>query len=235
MCAVARTQTEQASASVLSLAELAATVSALQVQLVGVQSRMREGEVQNESLRETIVNLTHENQLLKRRIYGNKTERTQTSELQLSLGDLFETEKQLQKQLDQAVAQANDQAGDGTPPETQKPKAKPSGTGRRDWLVSDLPRSFFEILDPELEKTAKRIGFEEALHLVHRRGGWSVLVKRAAKYEVIGKDGPTLLGVEAPRTLFPDRKSTRLNSSHSQISYAVFCLKKKKKITLCVV
>src|SRR5205085_3519666 len=30
-------------------------------------------------------------------------------------------------------------------------------------------------------------------------------------------------------TLFSDRKSTRLNSSHSQISYAVFCLKKKKK------
>src|SRR2546430_11640730 len=27
-----------------------------------------------------------------------------------------------------------------------------------------------------------------------------------------------------------DRKSTRLNSSHSQISYAVFCLKKKKTI-----
>src|SRR2546427_1295787 len=27
---------------------------------------------------------------------------------------------------------------------------------------------------------------------------------------------------------FQDRKSTRLNSSHSQISYAVFCLKKKK-------
>src|SRR5688572_31777333 len=29
-----------------------------------------------------------------------------------------------------------------------------------------------------------------------------------------------------------DRKSTRLNSSHSQISYAVFCLKKKKKKNL---
>src|SRR2546430_8735521 len=28
----------------------------------------------------------------------------------------------------------------------------------------------------------------------------------------------------------PDRKSTRLNSSHSQISYAVFCLKKKNMI-----
>src|SRR2546427_6129599 len=31
-----------------------------------------------------------------------------------------------------------------------------------------------------------------------------------------------------PRIDPPDRKSTRLNSSHSQISYAVFCLKKKK-------
>src|SRR5688572_32329352 len=28
-----------------------------------------------------------------------------------------------------------------------------------------------------------------------------------------------------------DRKSTRLNSSHSQISYAVFCLKKKKRLS----
>src|SRR2546427_8983143 len=38
-----------------------------------------------------------------------------------------------------------------------------------------------------------------------------------------GTDGALALG------LVQDRKSTRLNSSHSQISYAVFCLKKKKK------
>src|SRR2546428_10337641 len=30
-----------------------------------------------------------------------------------------------------------------------------------------------------------------------------------------------------------DRKSTRLNSSHDQISYAVFCLKKKKSLNRC--
>src|SRR2546430_5615849 len=35
----------------------------------------------------------------------------------------------------------------------------------------------------------------------------------------------------AMTTAARDRKSTRLNSSHSQISYAVFCLKKKKKTT----
>src|SRR3712207_7417227 len=36
-----------------------------------------------------------------------------------------------------------------------------------------------------------------------------------------------------PRNGFPvDRKSTRLNSSHANISYAVFCLKKKKRSTI---
>src|SRR2546430_11746037 len=40
---------------------------------------------------------------------------------------------------------------------------------------------------------------------------------------------PTVLKMARPVTgSTADRKSTRLNSSHSQISYAVFCLKKKK-------
>src|SRR3712207_6895639 len=40
------------------------------------------------------------------------------------------------------------------------------------------------------------------------------------------------LGQRPPQRGFaPDRKSTRLNSSHANISYAVFCLKKKKNIT----
>src|SRR5256886_11442621 len=36
------------------------------------------------------------------------------------------------------------------------------------------------------------------------------------------------LGFRITSSISRDRKSTRLNSSHSQISYAVFCLKKKK-------
>src|SRR2546422_2073439 len=39
------------------------------------------------------------------------------------------------------------------------------------------------------------------------------------------------LGRRAGRRKARDRKSTRLNSSHGYISYAVFCLKKKKKKT----
>src|SRR5688572_31385795 len=41
-----------------------------------------------------------------------------------------------------------------------------------------------------------------------------------------------LQDIPRPVHAAPDRKSTRLNSSHSQISYAVFCLKKKKNRTI---
>src|SRR3712207_7402310 len=51
-----------------------------------------------------------------------------------------------------------------------------------------------------------------------------------ASYEKWFGEGPEL-AVLRMLGLFnrPDRKSTRLNSSHANISYAVFCLKKKKK------
>src|SRR5205809_6027407 len=39
----------------------------------------------------------------------------------------------------------------------------------------------------------------------------------------------TIHAALAPNRIMTDRKSTRLNSSHGYISYAVFCLKKKKK------
>src|SRR2546427_9132026 len=47
------------------------------------------------------------------------------------------------------------------------------------------------------------------------RGAADAAAGRLDQHRLAGPDG--------------DRKSTRLNSSHSQISYAVFCLKKKKK------
>src|SRR3712207_7241187 len=53
-------------------------------------------------------------------------------------------------------------------------------------------------------------------------GGWD----RMDKFTV-------LESVAAPLRIIKDRKSTRLNSSHANISYAVFCLKKKKIFT-CV-
>src|SRR2546430_6051323 len=69
-------------------------------------------------------------------------------------------------------------------------------------LHDALPILVSQLLDVELVVDARPERGDQRLHLVVHRA----------------RDGH-------PR----DRKSTRLNSSHSQISYAVFCLKKKKK------
>src|SRR5438309_8658527 len=57
-------------------------------------------------------------------------------------------------------------------------------------------------------------------------GGPGERLRRAAPVPAAGGGEPR--GGRRQRVPVPDRKSTRLNSSHSSISYAVFCLKKKR-------
>src|SRR2546430_12293757 len=71
-----------------------------------------------------------------------------------------------------------------------------------------------------------------------RRPPRSTLFPYTTLFRSLGCSVPATLKPSNPETLKPsnrtttrsceDRKSTRLNSSHSQISYAVFCLKKKE-------
>jgi len=70
----------------MSVEEMTTLISALQTELVGVKA---ETTAKVASLEDTIANLAHENALLKRRLYGNKTEHSHTSEAQLALGDLL--------------------------------------------------------------------------------------------------------------------------------------------------
>src|SRR5437870_8844898 len=62
---------------------------------------------------------------------------------------------------------------------------------------------------------------------------YTTLFRSVGKDEV-GRGAHRMSGGERilPLVELRDRKSTRLNSSHVAISYAVFCLKKKKKITI---
>src|SRR2546426_8687104 len=55
-----------------------------------------------------------------------------------------------------------------------------------------------------------------------------LVLRRDGSVEWLSRGGP-VLGAVPDATFVKDRKSTRLNSSHLVISYAVFCLKKKKK------
>src|SRR5438874_10083667 len=74
---------------------------------------------------------------------------------------------------------------------------------------------FFRRLRNILQSFAERVG-----------GGLVVfLVEERFAHAEIGERAP---GLDAERFLVLDRKSTRLNSSHVEISYAVFCLKKKR-------
>src|SRR2546430_11304054 len=62
----------------------------------------------------------------------------------------------------------------------------------------------------------------------HERGaGKRAAVRRNAAPAEGDRAARRRAGGDQPHTGGQDRKSTRLNSSHSQISYAVFCLKKK--------
>src|SRR2546422_7573978 len=71
-----------------------------------------------------------------------------------------------------------------------------------------------------------------------RSGGGTELVL-SCHFRIVADDPRVEIGLPEVRLgIMPgwggtqDRKSTRLNSSHGYISYAVFCLKKKKKIKL---
>src|SRR5688572_31391734 len=70
----------------------------------------------------------------------------------------------------------------------------------------------------------------QGLHrLADHRGGEPLRRPGAGAQGFFGEAQSEIPGQRPVGRGIRDRKSTRLNSSHSQISYAVFCLKKKKK------
>src|SRR3712207_9016957 len=71
-------------------------------------------------------------------------------------------------------------------------------------------------------------GQEFADHGAARKDAVTTLAEMARKLPSSGKDHNKIVAGVRDET---DRKSTRLNSSHANISYAVFCLKKKKQKT----
>jgi transposase len=184
-------------------AELAAaTVAALQAELVAKEAERAEMAVKVASLEESLTDLAHENALLKRRLFGSKTERTRTSELQLALGDLLASETALQADLDDAVKTAKDAA----PPEPAAGpgRGKPRPHGRRNLLASNLPRVPVEFRDANLEAAGARlIRFEDSLQLAFKRGGFYAVVKRIAQYEAVVAGEATVVPAPPPETLFP--------------------------------
>ena len=169
--------------------------------IAGLQAERAEMAAKVAALEESLTDLAHENALLKRRLFGSKTERIQTSELQLALGDLLAVEAKLQADLDASVEKANDAA---PKPDPSKTKGKAPPHGRRNLDLSKLLRVPVEIRDPALEaQGARLIRFEDSKQIGFRRGGFFVVVKRVAQYEVIEQSVATVVPAPSPETLFP--------------------------------
>src|SRR5438105_6494755 len=78
------------------------------------------------------------------------------------------------------------------------------------------------------------LSLHDALPIYNRKFSGSprcgVAVRNSKKRVILESSSPNLyLSVFVVLSPYRDRKSTRLNSSHEWISYAVFCLKKKKR------
>jgi hypothetical protein len=85
----------------------AMSTEAMATMIAGLQAERAEMAAKVAALEESLTELAHENALLKRRLFGTKSERGHTSELQLALGDLLAAEAKLQADLDASVEKAN--------------------------------------------------------------------------------------------------------------------------------
>src|SRR5438270_1000588 len=108
----------------------------------------------------------------------------------------------------------------------KKARRQPNVTHRHGHKVSRVPRNF-----QEANAVGDGFGLGGDFHGVHltvpRNNNFPRQFWRAL--EVVNGEQDTPRRRKGAQEAFrQDRKSTRLNSSHSQISYAVFCLKKKK-------
>jgi len=155
-------------------------------------------------LRSSLQEYSAENELLKRRLFGTKSERTNTSEFQLFIKGLFPEEDAMREALEQQLAPGhNPQSGDdGRESELEK-KPRPKPKGRRNLDLSNLERIVHDIDDPELAKRGRMIGREESFELFRIPGSFKVLVKRTAVYEIEQGGHKTVLAATQPPRLFP--------------------------------
>src|SRR5205807_9397185 len=128
------------------------------------------------------------------------------------------------------------------PPESSRGTTSPcrAGRGRRGgrscrlWVERPCPHAARDLLDVVGEGA---VAIECLRHLAHRRVGAPHSLPGREGFQEFEPLGPREQldrddARRVPENALRDRKSTRLNSSHLVISYAVFCLKKKITETL---
>jgi len=133
-------------------------------------------------------------ELLRRRIFVAKAERVDTQQLELEFKAKKEELDELARRL------AGEPTVEPTPPPPPKTRKRPKG--RRDVAATPIAEERHEILTPELEGKAERIGFEESYQLGWRKGGPVKIVIARAKYRAKTDAGQTVVTAPMPKRLF---------------------------------
>ena len=179
-------------------------IAALEAALSVGRVRITELTADRNRWRKAYRELHLELELLRRRLFVAKAERVDTSQLQLEFAAKLAELDALAGVVPESVKDEADDAKDSKdakdakdpkdpkdPSAPAKPKRKP--TGRRDLLELGLPEERIELVDPDLEGKAPRIGFEESAKLVWRRGGFVCLIVARVKYRVVTAPGEAII------------------------------------------
>ncbi len=157
--------------------------------------------------------LREQYELMRRQIFAAKAERIDVTQLELEFAEtkakldaLATAIEMVGGVLDEVAtpnADASSSQPEPPPPPGRPPRSKPKG--RRDLSDEIMDEKRIEILDPELEETAERIGFEETYHQGYRRGGPVRVVVAKATYKRTtgeGEDAETeIVAVPMPRQM----------------------------------
>jgi transposase len=156
------------------------------------RERAEAAMAERDRFRSAYQRLVEELELLRRRIFVAKAERIDSVQLELEfavkraelarLGVAAAIDESEGAAAPEAAEGNDAPSGDeGDRPERPKGKPRPKPTGRRDVRNTDIPEERVELLDPELEGKAERIGFEESCRLGWRKPGLVRIVVARAK------------------------------------------------------
>jgi transposase len=183
---------EQHNSAAEQIAALRVQLDAVTAERDAVTAERDAAIAKHDKLRQAYELLLQHYQLLKHRLFVAKAERVDTRQLEL---DFAQTKAQLDKLAEQL--------GEAAPePPPKDPPPKKNRKGRRNLADTDLPEERIEILDPELEESAERIGFEDSWYLGYRRGGPVRIRVARAKYKISeGDSAPLYQSANKPKLL----------------------------------
>lgn len=191
-------------------------IAHLEATLASARATITQRTAERDKLRHAYEQLKEQLELLRRRLFVAKAERVDTTQLQMEFSATQAKLGALATQLEGGVAASGvldasaAAASPSDPSANAKPRTKP--TGRRDLGFEEMPEERVEIVNPALEGTVERIGFEESFTLAYRRGGRVRLVLARATYKSQpvpkddrGEEEPAFKIVTAPmpKMMFP--------------------------------